>query len=100
MEVRLENITSEGLRLREFLDRKADQYNNPAFIASDPISIPGMFTRKQDREIAGFFAAIFSWGNRITIIRKSRELLNLMENEPYHFCMNLDERGMKALSGF
>jgi uncharacterized protein (TIGR02757 family) len=100
MEVRLENITSEGLRLREFLDRKVDQYNNPAFIAADPISIPGMFTRKQDIEIAGFFTAIFSWGNRTTIIRKSKELLALMDNAPYRFCMDLDERSMRKLTGF
>ena len=32
------------------------------------------FPKKQDIEIAGFFAAIFAWGNRTTIINKSKEL--------------------------
>ncbi|MBC7948367.1 MAG: DUF2400 family protein, partial [Chitinophagaceae bacterium] len=60
--------------LKEFLDRKVDQYNQPFFIKDDPISIPHQFSKKQDIEIAGFFAAIFSWGNRTTIINKSKEL--------------------------
>ena len=39
-----------------------------------------------DIEIAGFFAAIFAWGNRTTIINKSKELLQKMDNAPYAFC--------------
>ncbi|HNA00997.1 MAG TPA: DUF2400 family protein, partial [Ferruginibacter sp.] len=54
--------------LKLFLDQKADLYNQVSFINDDPVSIPHRFTRKQDIEIAGFFAAIFSWGNRATII--------------------------------
>ena len=46
------------------------------------------FTKKQDIEIAGFFAAIFAWGNRTTIINKSKELMQLMDNAPYDFCLN------------
>ena len=86
--------------LKEFLDRKVDQYNQPFFISKDPISIPHAFTKKQDIEIAGFFAAIFSWGNRTTIINKSRELLQLMDNVPYEFCMNASPAGLKRLFGF
>ena len=48
---------------------------------------PHRFTRKQDIEIAGFFAAIFPGANRATIINKSRELLNLMDNALYDFCL-------------
>jgi hypothetical protein len=42
-----------------------------------------MFRKKQDIEIAGFFAAIFAWGNRTTIINKSRELMELMDMSPH-----------------
>mgnify|MGYP003451138251 CR=1 FL=1 len=45
--------------LKEFLDRKVDVYDQPSFIKNDPISVPHMFTKKQDIEIAGFFASIF-----------------------------------------
>ena len=86
--------------LQLFLNSKVDLYNQPSFIHNDPISIPHRFTKKQDIEIAGFFAAIFSWGNRTTIINKSKELLQLMDNAPYDFCMNGDCARLKRLVGF
>ena len=44
--------------LKEELDRKVILYNQPGFIKDDPVSIPHLFTKKQDIEIAGFFAEI------------------------------------------
>ncbi|MEI9944213.1 MAG: TIGR02757 family protein [Chitinophagaceae bacterium] len=86
--------------LKEFLDKKVDEYNQPSFIKSDPVSIPHLFTSKQDIEIAGFFAAIFSWGNRTTIIQKSKELMLLMDMQPYKFCLDATETGLKKLLEF
>lgn len=88
------------LQLKEFLDRKSDQYNNPGFIENDPISIPHSFSLKQDIEIMGFFAAIFAWGQRKTIINKCKELANRMDNSPYDFLMNHKESDLKGLLGF
>jgi hypothetical protein len=68
--------------LIEFMNDKVELYNQPSFIKDDPISIPHLFSQKQDIEIAGFFAAIFSWGNRTTIINKAKELMQLMDNSP------------------
>jgi uncharacterized protein (TIGR02757 family) len=86
--------------IKEFLDRKVDEYNQPSFIKDDPISIPHLFTKKQDIEIAGFFASIFAWGNRATIIRKSKELMLLMEMRPYAFCLNHSSQELKKLFEF
>lgn len=86
--------------LKEFLDREVDLYNQPAFIKNDPISIPHLFTKKQDIEIAGFFAAIFSWGNRTTIINKSKELMQLMDNAPHEFCLHHKDNDLKKLLSF
>ena len=86
--------------LKEFLEKKVDEYNQPFFIKDDPVSIPHLFSKKQDIEIAGFFAAIFSWGNRATIIRKSKELMQLMDMSPHNFCLDLDASGLKKLKGF
>ena len=86
--------------LKEFLNKKVDEYNQPFFIKDDPISVPHQFTKKQDIEIAAFFAAIFSWGNRTTIIQKSKELMALMDNEPYDFCMNNNAAALKKLLQF
>jgi uncharacterized protein (TIGR02757 family) len=86
--------------LKKFLNSKVDFYNQPSFIASDPICIPHQFSKKQDIEIAGFFAAIFAWGNRTTIINKSRELMQLMDNAPYQFVLHHQKKDLQKLMGF
>lgn len=86
--------------LKDFLNKKVDAYNQPFFIKDDPVSIPHLFTKKQDIEIAGFFTAIFSWGIRTTIINKSKELMQLMEMQPHEFCLNHDIKGLKKLMKF
>ncbi len=87
-------------KLKEFFDKKVDQYDQPSFINDDPVCIPHMFRKKQDIEIAGFFAAIFAWGNRTIIINKSKELMKLMDNAPYQFVKNHDSNDLKRLLGF
>ena len=88
------------LKLKDLLDKKVEQYNTLAFIANDPISIPHGFTLKQDIEIMGFFAAIFAWGQRKTIINKCNELVQRMDNSPYDFICNHKEIDLKNLLGF
>jgi uncharacterized protein (TIGR02757 family) len=87
-------------RLKDFFDRKVAEYNTPSFIADDPISIPHQFHLKQDIEIAGFFAALFAWGNRTTIIKKTAALMQLMDNEPYQFCLKSNPRALRKLADF
>jgi uncharacterized protein (TIGR02757 family) len=94
------NTTINRERLVDFLNEKVDCYNQPSFIASDPVCIPHMFQKKQDIEIAGLFAAVFAWGNRTTIINKSRELLQLMDMAPYDFCINHQDQDLKKLLQF
>jgi len=86
--------------LEAFLNKKVDEFNQPFFIENDPISIPHLFSKKQDIEIAGFFAAIFAWGNRTTIIQKTKELMQRMDMSPYEFCLNYDNNSVKRLKGF
>jgi uncharacterized protein (TIGR02757 family) len=86
--------------LKKFLDKKVEEYNRPSFIKDDPICIPHLFSKKQDIEIAGFFAATFSWGNRVTIINKSKELLELMDNSPYQFICEHTEKDLKPFLHF
>jgi len=87
-------------KLKDFLDSKVDEYNRPSFIKDDPICIPHLFTKKQDIEIAAFFASIFAWGNRTTIINKSREIMGLMDNAPHDFCVNVSDKQLKKVLGF
>ena len=87
-------------KLAIFLNEKVIAYNRPGFIAADPVCIPHSFSKQPDIEIAGFFAAIFAWGNRTTIINKSRELMQLMENAPYAFCLHHSDNDLKKLLSF
>jgi uncharacterized protein (TIGR02757 family) len=83
-----------------FLNEKVEAYNQPSFIAADPVCIPHLFRKRQDIEIAGFFAAIFAWGNRTTIIQKSRELMERMDMAPYDFVMHHQPSDLRKLEGF
>lgn len=90
----------EFLELKNFLDIKVDQYNRPAFIKNDPICIPHRFSKKQDIEIAAFFAAILAWGQRKTIINKCTELFERMDNDPHNFMLHHGDNDLKRLLGF
>jgi uncharacterized protein (TIGR02757 family) len=86
--------------LKEFLDEKVELYNRPVFIESDPVSIPHLFTKKEDIEIAGFLAATIAWGNRKMILRNANRMMQLMGNSPYDFVLNSDVNEFEMLSGF
>ncbi len=89
-----------GDQLKKFLDKKVSEYNRPSFIESDPVCIPHLFSKKQDIEIAGLFAAVFAWGIRTTIINKSKELMHMMDNAPYDFCRNHEEQDLRHMLSF
>ena len=67
---------------------KVDLYNRPSFIEQDPISIPHLYTRKEDIEISGFLAATIAWGNRKMILRNSARMMEILENSPFGFIVN------------
>ncbi len=88
------------LSIKDFLDKKYEEYNQPDFIPHDPICIPHQFTKKQDIEIMGFFASILAWGQRKTIINKCNELIQRMDGTPHEFILNHQDQDLKQLLGF
>ena len=96
-------LTSKGLKnseVRDFLELKVIEYNRPGFIQNDPISIPHRFSKLQDIEIAGLFAAVLAWGQRKTILIKCGELLQMMDNTPHDFVLNYTESDLKPFVDF
>ncbi len=85
---------------KALLDEWVDRYNRPGFIADDPISIPHLFDNKADREIMGFWVAMLAWGNRKTIINKSRELLDLMDGQPHQFLLQHRQKDRARFAAF
>jgi uncharacterized protein (TIGR02757 family) len=86
--------------LFEFLELKHDQYNQPSFIDCDPISIPHLFSKKQDIEIAGFLTATISWGSRKSIIASATKLMQMMDCDPHSFIMEFTENHLAPFRKF
>ena len=87
-------------QIKKLLDDKSRLYNQPAFINADPISIPHRFTKKQDIEISGLFAAVLAWGNRTSIINSCNRLMELMGNTPHDFILHHKDTDLKPFLGF
>jgi len=86
--------------VREILEQKTREYNRPEFIADDPVSIPHLFSGKEDIEIAGFLSATIAWGQRPTIVKNANRMMQLMSHSPYEFVMNAGTKDLKRISVF
>lgn len=86
--------------LKDFLDAKVAQYNHPSFLDSDPIQIPHQFSKKEDIEISAFLTATIAWGNRKSIINNAQRLMEFLDNSPYDFILNHQERDYEKLASF
>jgi uncharacterized protein (TIGR02757 family) len=89
-----------NVHLKQLLDAKVCLYNKPGFIEKDPLCIPHSFSKKQDIEISGLFAATLAWGNRTTIINNCRKLMGWMDNAPYDFVKNHKDTDLKPFVHF
>ena len=87
------------LELKEFLDEKADFYEQKQFIENDPIIIPHDFNNKLDIEISGFIISIISWGNRKSIINSGHKIITFLESSPYDFIINHSDQDLKRIKG-
>lgn len=54
----------------------------------------------QDVEITAFWTAVLAWGQRVTIINKANELFQLMDNAPYDFIKNHEEKDRERFQHF
>jgi len=97
------NLSYNGIpatEIKDFLEEKYLQYNNPSFIECDPISIPHSFGEQHDIEISGFMTAAIAWGRRDLILRSSRVMLEMMDNSPYEFIMRANENELLRFARF
>lgn len=78
--------------LHSFLCLKADQFEDPQFIESDPISLPHRFSQKEDIEIVSLLIATIAWGNRKSIIQSGEKLLNILGESPYDFVRHYEHK--------
>ena len=86
--------------LKDFLEAKVIQYNNPKFLETDPIQIPHQFNTKEDIEISGFLTATIAWGNRKSIITNAHRMREMLDHDPYNFIMNYENKDLQQLQSF
>lgn len=87
--------------IKQLLDEKYLEYcNSEFFIYTDPIQIPKMFEEKEDIEISGFLAASLAWGQRPTIIKKCKELMQFMDFAPYDFILHASSKDFGRFQHF
>jgi uncharacterized protein (TIGR02757 family) len=86
--------------IKEFLDEKYYQFNTKNFIETDPISIPHRFTKKEDIEISGLFAATIAWGNRKSIITNANKLMLWMDEAPHDFILHHRAKDLEVFKKF
>ena len=86
--------------LKNFLDEKAEYYEEPGFIENDPIQIPHLFTKKEDIEIAGFLTSVIAWGQRKTIIKNATRLMQWMDDSPHEFIIGHQSEDLKKFQKF
>jgi uncharacterized protein (TIGR02757 family) len=84
----------------QLLEEKHYLFNQKSFIESDPISIPHLFSKKEDIEIAAFLAATIAWGQRKTIIKNAQQIVELMDMDPHQFVINHSKKDLKRFTNF
>jgi uncharacterized protein (TIGR02757 family) len=90
-----------GGNLKSRLDALVDRYEQPTFIATDPIAIPHGFDDPADQEIIGFYSALLAWGQRKTILSNLENLCERMDFRPYDFVSRYaEDDGRGQLNGF
>lgn len=76
--------------LKTLLDKYIQEYETTEFIKNDPVQFVHRFSSKNDKEIAGFIASMFSYGKREVFIEKLNYIFNLMDNKPYDYICSFD----------
>ncbi len=87
------------IELKEFLDEKAEFYEQKDFIENDPILIPHEYHNKLDIEISGFIISVISWGNRKSIINSGYRIMDILGHSPYDFIMNHSYKDLESIKG-
>jgi uncharacterized protein (TIGR02757 family) len=86
--------------LKLLLEAKYEKYNTVNFINSDPVSVPHLFSKKEDIEIAAFFSATLAWGQRSTIIDNATRLMEWMDMSPHDFIVNTNKNDFRHFKKF
>lgn len=87
--------------LKHYLDALVVRFEQPSFIADDPVALPHGFDDPRDQAVIGLYAALLAWGRRATVLAKMAELTERMGYRPWAFVRDFDPvRDAARLDGF
>ncbi len=86
--------------MKELLEELYERYNRPEFVEDDPISVPHRYTRREDREIAGFLSATIAWGNRRAIVKSAHRMMEYLDDAPYEFVCGASQEELEGLHSY
>lgn len=90
-------LSKKESELKSFLDEKVERYNQLAFIQHDPIQVVHQFSKHSDIEIIALLMATIAWGNRTSIIKNGNRIVQIMENQPFHFITQTNEKDWQKI---
>ena len=88
------------VEIKALLDTQYHRINAEQFLQGDPLGLVYGFSKREDKEIAAFLAAILAWGRRDTIIANCQKLYACMDNAPFAFVMGFEDKDLQAMSNF
>jgi uncharacterized protein (TIGR02757 family) len=85
--------------LKTTLDRFYEDFDFAGTILRDPIELPLSYSALRDKEIAGFIAAAFAYGNVKLFKPVEKMLLSRMGASPFDFIVDFDIKSQRKLFG-
>ena len=82
---------------KEELDKLAAKYETESFIKDDPILFPHRGKTKEDKELYGFIASLFAYGNRKMFIKKLEDIDSRAGNDISNYVKNGDFSNLKGV---
>jgi uncharacterized protein (TIGR02757 family) len=86
--------------LKPFLDEIVRLVEIPSYIDTDPVAFMHAYQRKEDREIAGFFAAMMAWGRRDIVMKKVEDLMVRFDHQPFEVIRDYEASESSRFDGF
>ena len=79
------------------LDKLVEKYETTDFIKNDPVQFIHRGKYKEDKELYGFIASLFAYGNRKMFISKLEEIFSRSDNDISNYIKNGDFLNLKGI---
>ncbi|MHC4389186.1 MAG: TIGR02757 family protein [Planctomycetota bacterium] len=93
-------MSKQSRKIRAALDILYAKYNHQQCIRPDPLQFAYRYSTQSDMEIAAFLAAELAYGRVKQIEKSLDELFGRMENSPFEFIRDFDNKNRRKLTGF